>query len=227
MQTTENLGLRKPEQNDFFNVDDFNHNADVVDALFEKDENGSPVVKNADAKTLDGHGADYFFPKSGGTVNGTVAVKGILAVGDTTQESKYQSLLRNAKRSLSSEIDAKGNYALWDSTHSAYIINSKADGTNTFNGTLTTKPTGTYTGNGDATERTISTGGIGSVCVIWANSYFAIVTPICAIYAKYNTADSVKSVVQSECKFSNGILTIASTNVAFNESGRSYTYQVL
>lgn len=58
MQTTENLGLRKPEENDFFDVNDFNNNADALDALFEKDENGSVAAKNA--KTLDGHGADCF-----------------------------------------------------------------------------------------------------------------------------------------------------------------------
>lgn len=32
MNTTENYGLRKPEATDFFNVDDFNNNADVIDA---------------------------------------------------------------------------------------------------------------------------------------------------------------------------------------------------
>lgn len=31
MKTTPNLGLRKPEQTDFYNVDDFNYNADVID----------------------------------------------------------------------------------------------------------------------------------------------------------------------------------------------------
>lgn len=65
MQTTENLGLRKPEENDFYDVNDFNNNADALDALFEKDANGAVVAKNS--KQLDGHGAEYFFPKSGGT----------------------------------------------------------------------------------------------------------------------------------------------------------------
>lgn len=60
MQTTENLGLRKPEENDFFNVEDFNNNSDALDALFEKDANGLVAVQNA--KTLDGHEAEYFAP---------------------------------------------------------------------------------------------------------------------------------------------------------------------
>ena len=32
MNTTPNLGLRKPGQDDFYNVDDFNYNADILDA---------------------------------------------------------------------------------------------------------------------------------------------------------------------------------------------------
>ena len=62
MKTTENLGLRKPEENDFYNIEDFNNNADALDALFEKNEDGSVAAKNA--KTLDGHEAEYFAPLS-------------------------------------------------------------------------------------------------------------------------------------------------------------------
>ena len=58
MQTTKVLGLKKPETNEFYNVNDFNNNADTVDALFEKDSNGNALAKNA--KMLDGHEAEYF-----------------------------------------------------------------------------------------------------------------------------------------------------------------------
>ena len=58
MRTTENLGLKKPEKNEFYDVDVVNYNTDALDALFEKDENGEVAAKNA--KTLDGHGAEYF-----------------------------------------------------------------------------------------------------------------------------------------------------------------------
>lgn len=34
MQTTTNLGLKKPSKDDFYNVDDFNYNADKIDAKF-------------------------------------------------------------------------------------------------------------------------------------------------------------------------------------------------
>lgn len=62
MQTTENLGLKKPDKNEFYDVYTVNYNTDALDALFEKDANGDAVAKNA--KTLDGHGAEYFAPLS-------------------------------------------------------------------------------------------------------------------------------------------------------------------
>ena len=63
MKTTNVIGLKKPEANDFYNVEDVNYNSDTLDALFEKDANGTVVAKNA--KTLDGHGAEYFLSVDG------------------------------------------------------------------------------------------------------------------------------------------------------------------
>lgn len=37
MQTTTNLGLKKPETNEYVNIEDFNYNADLIDKL------GAPV----------------------------------------------------------------------------------------------------------------------------------------------------------------------------------------
>lgn len=47
MRTTPNLGLRKPDQEDFYNVDDFNTNADILDAEITAIKN---QVTNASAK---------------------------------------------------------------------------------------------------------------------------------------------------------------------------------
>lgn len=41
MQTTENLGLRKPEAGDFYNVEDMNYNSDVLDAKLKEIEDAS------------------------------------------------------------------------------------------------------------------------------------------------------------------------------------------
>ena len=67
MQTTEVLGLKKPDTKDFYDVNVQNDNSDALDALFEKDANGTVVAKNA--SKLDGHGAEYFATKNDITVN--------------------------------------------------------------------------------------------------------------------------------------------------------------
>ena len=41
MQTTENLGLRKPEASDFYNIEDMNYNADVIDAKMKEIEDAA------------------------------------------------------------------------------------------------------------------------------------------------------------------------------------------
>lgn len=51
MQTTTNLGLKKPEENDFYNVEDFNDNMDILDEkvqeCFQSVSNGKKLVANA------------------------------------------------------------------------------------------------------------------------------------------------------------------------------------
>ena len=63
--------------------------------------------------------------------------------------------------------------------------------------------------------------------LLWGHGNYAIVTPLGAFYASYNSADSVKSLIQSECKYKDGVLTIASTNSAINSTDATYSYQVL
>lgn len=86
------------------------------------------------------------------------------------------------------------------------------------------KPSGSYTGNGSATARTINTGGIGNVCVVWSAYSLAIVTPGGAIVR--NEANAY-GLTPAQCKFQNGVLTIATTGDSVNFSGVAYTYQVL
>jgi len=46
MKYTPNYGLKKPEQDDFYNVEDFNENADIIDEKLKEIEDG---IKNIDA----------------------------------------------------------------------------------------------------------------------------------------------------------------------------------
>lgn len=87
------------------------------------------------------------------------------------------------------------------------------------------KPTGSYTGNGSATARTIQTGGIGNgVLINSSHGIAAIVTPHGTIY---KNATTLGALMYTDGGFSNGVLTITSQHEALNASGVTYVYQVL
>ena len=44
MQQTTNCGLKKPEANEYYNVGDFNYNADVIDAALKGLEDGKADI---------------------------------------------------------------------------------------------------------------------------------------------------------------------------------------
>ena len=88
------------------------------------------------------------------------------------------------------------------------------------------KPSGSYTGNGSATSRTIDVGGIGSVLHVRGYGNSGIVMPSGAIFVPY-TGGAPVVFGNSEMAYANGKLTITSTNNAVNRSGETYTYEVL
>lgn len=89
------------------------------------------------------------------------------------------------------------------------------------------KPSGSYTGNGSATSRTINTGGIGNVCVIWEDGWVAtIATPAGATSLRSGEGKTVYH-KKREFSFVNGVLTIATTSSQVNNNGSTYKYQVL
>ena len=83
------------------------------------------------------------------------------------------------------------------------------------------KPSGSYTGNGSEAARTIETGGLGSVVLVFSSYGFAILTPSGAI------ARNGGVVVTSNNSFLNGVITLATTDSNFNANGTTYYYQVL
>lgn len=85
------------------------------------------------------------------------------------------------------------------------------------------KPSGSYIGNGDATARTIDTGGIGNIVAITFTGVLAFVGYYGVLYVQNGTVSGLTSDV---INFRNGVLTITSAS-AFNASGATYVYQVL
>ena len=89
------------------------------------------------------------------------------------------------------------------------------------------KPSGTYTGNGSATARTISTGGIGAVLAIfdrYSAKNFMIITKYGAIGRKSNQCYTLSPDL---INFNEGVLKITTDDENVNRSGSSYDYQVL
>ena len=87
------------------------------------------------------------------------------------------------------------------------------------------KPSGTYTGNGDATARTIAIGGIGETLRIFNTTYGI------AFIGKYGGVgigvNGITTITSGECKLENGVLTMASTSNFFNANTYTYEYDLL
>lgn len=89
------------------------------------------------------------------------------------------------------------------------------------------KPSGSYTGNGSATTRTIDVGGVGGWLGVCSGSYIiGIITQNGAMF--FNTTNSaVKCFPVAQAKYMSGVLTISSADDLLNKNGSTYHYQVL
>lgn len=96
------------------------------------------TVQVGNAKTLDGHGAEYFAPKvdlakylplTGGEINGNITQVKHLSNEYTVRR------IQNPVKSVYERVAPNGQYCIFDDTNKKYIIDSSADGTTTFNGT--------------------------------------------------------------------------------------------
>lgn len=228
-----------------------------------------------DAKTLDGHGADYFLSILGGEIEADEAYL------------DFKSTVSN--RVLRVTSTPSGNLGLYDVTNGEWILIAYADGTNLVNATASgnlpltggkiskasgspleientvtdicaiamfglnnhlgslgfhkannpvmftttgeiinllhtgNKPSGAYTGNGDATERTIDTSGLGSGIIIGTAGVSVIVLAYGTIIIKNGTLSSLSA---SQANFIGGVLKLATTDTNLNASGNVYYWQV-
>lgn len=87
------------------------------------------------------------------------------------------------------------------------------------------KPSGQYTGNGDATKRIIEIGGIGSAILVWSKRGFALLTYYGAFLSNGHTVTAAFSDAVYANSYGNIVLT--TTNGILNENGVTYNYQFL
>lgn len=263
-------------------IDRMNELSDLIQAIID----GTTQV--GDAKTLDGHEAEYFFPRSGGTIDGDVTVE--------KESGQIAFSFKNGSRDMKIIVTASGTCGVFDQTNNVWLWNSEVGGLTKFYGTASgnlpltggttsgrvnvsasdyapllvtnknsggasfekflngdgllgflgfnsenkptfknaeetanydllhtgNKPTGTYTGNGSATQRTISTGGIGEFAFVKCGAYrFAVLSE-----SGYIGFDGASVVCGTDAYFVNGKIIESTASVLFNENGKTYTYQI-
>lgn len=87
------------------------------------------------------------------------------------------------------------------------------------------KPFGSYVGNGSTDERVIETGGIGRLAIVYNIYYFSFVTPEGALVI--NLTEGTFRWIESTKVFFLSNFKLNTNNVAFNENGTEYFYQVI
>jgi hypothetical protein len=88
------------------------------------------------------------------------------------------------------------------------------------------KPIGTYTGNGSAASRTIDTGGIGHVALIFTANNMWVVNKFNAVLF-HIAGESMRYYSGDELQFIDGKIIMAVADDRMNVSGAVYAYQVL
>ena len=172
------------------------------------------MVDNAD--TVDGKHASDFLPITGGTVG--KAIPSPLNVHNTTADALYSLLGFYANSALMGHLGFYGvdNPVFYTSNGGTKKLLHTGN-----------KPTGTYTGNGSATKRTIVTGGIGSVCMVAGNGYISFgVAGSGGFGVKLSTGEVIGHGTGLYVD-GNGNIAVSSEHQALNESGKEYRYFIL
>lgn len=198
-------------------VEDVTNVKEALDGIFDG------TIPVGDSNKLGGKVAELYalltdlanyLPISGGTVG----------TGGTAAPLTIKGLSGSILKFIKNDNSLSGGLGFLDTDEPCVL---RADGTTTNILHHTgNKPSGTYTGNGSATSRTVATGGIGDVCIINSTQGVAIVTEYGAI-VKTASGTSVTALASSNVKFIDGVLTIASNSPYVNSSSVEYTYQVV
>ena len=185
---------------------------------------------------------DYAVPKHGGTISGVLTldskddynnlhlktvdgyIRSILAGSDRLRLEVKKTTDDSNRRLLDLFSDINGTL-LKQAFRMTEFVNGVGTEYNIFG--QHNKPNGSYTGNGSATSRNISIGGIGQV--------LHITSPVigCHLLVSYSGAivclsnGNVVGLSYDNCSFSGGVLRISSNNAYINSNGSAYHYQLL
>lgn len=167
-----------------------------------------------------GNMADHVLPLSGGTLTGQLHLH--------VHNNGYSSLLKNSSATADygtqivdeNKAGEKAYIEFGANTPLRYVDKNRIMHAILHEGN---KPTGTYTGNGDASNfRLVATGGIGDGCIVRSSNGVAIVTGSCVSILSGNSA-----VTDNSSTWQNGELGMFSNHAVLNASGVTYTYHVI
>ena len=291
MQKTTNYKLNKPELGDFYEVEDFNYNVDVIDGkLKEHDDHSSDtsnphnvtadqlvysnaelsatnmkdamdeIIENGinkipdgvvytkddgeevtpelilnDADTFGGHRPEYYAKADEVLpLDGSVPMSGRwlgLNNGMGTFSSNAEAITMNAYSEVGGNrrILAVYNDVAVPNVANAIELMTQDVASGAWKSYKLfgehSKPTGSYTGNGDATKRTIALNGVGTAVLVYtsASPYRMAIVSNAGFIGKNGTTVIADSYVYG----TGGQLTIQTTNALFNENGVTYHWRVL
>lgn len=255
--TTTNYGLFKPDLVDPADITEMNPNWDTIDnELFdiresienfgvtdltytEYDDEVSgeppeinPVVQNAiNNITAEDVGA---YPKTGGILDGSLEISRDYGESYPLVQSfrAYQMKIGDKYAATITKSENSSVKAVLGFNENGVGFVDRSSGsaeTHILYGDYN-KPSGSYTGNGDATSRSIYIeGAVGSTLIIRSIAHtggtVAIVGGAMGAIGKVNKTIIPFSL--NEVSYSNGVLTIATDDEILNESGKTYYWEVL
>ena len=160
--------------------------------------------------------------KTGGVVTGPIGTKNF-DNGYSMVNKNHSASADYGTQLVDYSADGKNAHldisALYDTLN---FVTSDGTGKNVFHEGL--KPFGNYTGNGSSAARTVSTGGIGRLLLMYNESYVAFVTPEGAILIKRDGA-TMSWIPGSQVYFINNLI-LNTNHEAFNAANTNYYYQV-
>lgn len=163
----------------------------------------------------DGNVGDYALPKSGGTVG--TASRTPLQIWNTAEVVSYLMF-----KGVNTEL---GGLGMHDVNNPVFYPTDGSGAKTLFH--TGNKPSGTYTGNGSATARSIVTGGIGSACMVAGNGYISFgVAGNGGFGVKLSTGEVIGHGTGLYVD-GNGNIAVSSEHQALNESGKEYRYFIL
>lgn len=139
-----------------------------------------------------------------------------------------ENMIRFITRNVAGVDTTRRQLYLWNSNHIASVANA-IQFMDTVNGTQKTyniygehnKPSGSYTGNGSATSRTIDLGGIGKFVFVYNNDLgsLVLITQICAVIF---SSSGMSRLPYSEAHTENNKIILATTNSVLNSNGKEF-----